>query len=186
MSEITAYREQIAGMVAMLDAQIAEVPDDKLYQRPGPSQNPVGFIYWHILRIWDLDLCLYHGRNPLKDDIWHRDDFAAQAGYNPDGIGLRGLGMGVGYSDAEVDAVRVSRPVLGSYEAALVAATNAYLDSTDEATIRAERPSLLSPGQTLTVASRIQHTIAHSYHHLGEIRFVKGTFGMTDPTYPKG
>ena len=31
MSEITAYREQIADMVTMYDAQLAETPDDKLY-----------------------------------------------------------------------------------------------------------------------------------------------------------
>lgn len=185
MSEITAYREQIAGMLTMLDAQIAETPDDRLYQRPGPSQNPIGFIYWHILRIWDLDVCLYTGKNPLKDDIWHRDDFSAKAEYTPDGLGLRGLGMGVGYSDAEVDAVRIPRAVLADYKAQLIAATDAYLDSVDDAAIRAERPSPLNPAQTLTSAARLQHTVSHSYHHLGEIRFIKGIFGFTDPTYPK-
>lgn len=185
MSEITAYREQIADMLTMLDAQIAEVPDEKLYLRPGPSQNPVGFIYWHILRIWDLDVCLCTGRNPLQDGIWQREEFAAKSGYTPDGLGLRGLGMGVGYTDAEVDGVNVSRAVLADYRASLAAATEAYLAATDEAAIRAERPSPLSPGQTLTSAKRMQHTVSHSYHHLGEIRFIKGTFGITDPTYPK-
>ena len=185
MNEITAYREQIAGMIDMLNAQIAETPEDKLYERPGPSQNPVGFIYWHILRIWDLDVCLCTGKNPLKEGIWQRDGFSAKADYNPEGLGLRGLGMGVGYSDAEVDGVRVPRAVLAEYQAQLLAATNAYLDSTDEAAVRAERPSLLNPAQTLTSAMRLQHTVAHSYHHLGEIRFIKGTFGITDPTYPK-
>ncbi len=186
MSEITAYREQIADMVTMRDAQLAETPDDKLYQRPGPSQNPPGFLFWHILRIWDLDVCLLNQTNPLQDDIWHRDDYSTKANYIPDGLGLRGLGMGVGYSDAEVDGVQVSRAILADYKAQLVAATNAFLDGTNEAAIRAERPSPLNPAQTLTSAMRLQHIIAHSYHHLGEIRFIKGTFGISDPTYPKG
>ena len=186
MSEITAYREQIADMIAMLDAQLAETPDDKLYQRPGPSQNPVGFISWHILRIWDLDICLLNQTNPLKDDIWHRDDFSAKSGYTPDGLGLRGLGMGVGYSDAEVDGVRVPRAILTDYQAALIAATNAFLDAADAAAIRTERPSPMNPAQPLTSAMRLQHIVSHSYHHLGEIRFIKGTFGISDPTYPKG
>src|SRR6478672_7326712 len=120
-------------MSAMFDAQFAETPDDKLYQRPGPSQNPTGFIFWHILRIWDLDICLLNQTNPLKDDIWHRDDYATKAGYKPDGHGLRGLGMVVGYTDAEVDGVRVSRYVLTDYKAQLVAATNAFLDAADDA-----------------------------------------------------
>lgn len=185
MSEITAYREQIADMLTMLDTQIAEVPDETLYQRPGPSQNPIGFIYWHILRIWDLDHCLCTGRNPLTDGIWQREEYSAESGYDPTGLGLRGLGMGVGYSDAEVDGVNVPRAILAEYRAKLAAATDAYLDSVDEAAIRAERPSPLGPGQTLTSAKRMQHTVSHSYHHLGEIRFVKGIFGMTDTTYPK-
>jgi hypothetical protein len=185
LNEITAYREQIDGLVTMLTAQIAEVPDDILYRRSGPPQNPVGFIYWHILRIWDLDHSLCTGTNPLTDDLWHRHDFSTRADYTPDGLGLRGLGMGVGYSDAEVDAVRIPRDVLTEYQSTLVAATNDYLDSADDATIRAERPSPLSPGATMTAAQRLQHTISHSYHHLGEIRFIKGTFGITDPTYPK-
>ena len=185
MNEITAYREQIADMVTMLTNQVAEVPDEVLYKRPGVSQNPIGFIYWHILRIWDLDHSLRTGTNPLKDDLWHREDFATKTGYTPDGLGLRGLGMGVGYSDAEVDGVRISRDLLAEYLAVLVAATNAYLDSADDESLRAERPSPLSPGSTMNSASRLQHTVSHSYHHLGEIRFIKGTFGITDPTYPK-
>ncbi len=185
MNEITAYRELIDGMVTMFDAQLAETPDDKLYQRPGPSQNPPGFIFWHILRIWDLDNCLLNNTNPLKDDIWHRDDFSTQAGYNPDGLGLRGLGMGVGYNDAEVDAMQVPREILTTYKDQLVAATNAFLDAADEESIRAERPSPINPAEKLTSAMRLQHTVTHSYHHIGEIRFIKGIFGISDPSYPK-
>ena len=185
MNELTAYREQIDSLVTMLTAQIAEVPDAILYRRTGPSQNPIGFIYWHILRIWDLDHSLRTGTNPLNDSLWHRGDFSTKADYKPDGLGLRGLGMGVGYSDAEVDGVRIPREVLTEYQATLVAATNAYLDSATDESIRAERPSPLNPSQTMTAASRLQHTVSHSYHHLGEIRFIKGTFGITDPTYPK-
>ena len=112
MNEITAYREQIDGLDTMLTAQIAEVPDAILYRRTGPSQNPIGFIYWHILRIWDLDHSLRTGTNPLTDDLWHRHDFAAKADYSPDGLGLRGLGMGIGYTDAQVDGVRIPRELL--------------------------------------------------------------------------
>lgn len=30
----------------------------------------------------------------------------------------------------------------------------------------------------------MQHTIAHSYGHLGEIRYALGALGWRDPSYP--
>ncbi len=72
--------------------------------------NPVGWNYWHALRVWDLDLnWLIKGQKP-DEDAWHRGEFTARSGYDPDGIGLRGSGIGLGYSDAEVDALASSAP----------------------------------------------------------------------------
>lgn len=184
MREAEIYREQIAAMAAFLEAQVAEVPDDIFYHRPGPKLNPAGFLHWHILRIWDLDLSLVR-QTPLAEDVWHRGNFAARADYNPDGLGLRGLGMGVGYTDEEVDGVRVPREVLRDYQQQLLAETTDYLAAADDAAIRAERPSPLGAGQQLTSAARLQHIVAHSHMHIGEIRFGKGMHGITDPTYPK-
>jgi hypothetical protein len=182
--EADVYREQIEGLSTLLEAQVAEIPDDLLYMRPGPSRNNAGFLYWHILRIWDLDLSFCKG-TPLAEDAWHRGEYAAESGYNPDGLGLRGLGMGVGYTDAEVDAVAIGRRFLGDYQRQLLAETTAYLADADDAALRTPRPSPSNPNQQVTSAERLQHLIAHSYNHVGELRYVKGTLGFPDPSYPR-
>lgn len=182
--EAEVYREQIDAMSTMLIAQIAEVPDDLLYTRPGPSRNNIGFIYWHLLRIWDLDLSFCKG-TPLAEDVWHRGEYAAESGYNPDGLGLRGLGMGVGYTDAEVDAVAVPRAILSDYHQHLLAEMTAYLAGADDEALRTPHPSPADPTQQIRSTDRLQHTIAHSYNHVGELRFVKGALGFPDPSYPR-
>lgn len=184
MREAEIYREQIAGMATLVAEQVAEVPADLLYTRPGPGRNNVGFLYWHLLRVWDLDLSFCSGIS-FAEDVWHRGDYAGKSGYNPDGLGLRGLGMGVGYSDAEVDAVAIPADILDAYRRDLLDATTAYLAATDDAAIREARPWPANPSQQVRPADRLQHLIAHSYNHIGELRYVKGTLGFPDPSYPK-
>ncbi len=184
MREAEIYREQIADLSAALAIQTTEIADDLLYTRPGAKLNPVGFLYWHLLRVWDFDLALSAGTSPTED-IWHRGDYAERSGYQPDGLGLRGTGMGVGYTDAQVDAVRVPTDILIAYHQQLLAETTALLATADDATLRASRPSPANPGQQITGTARLQHTVSHSHGHLGEIRFIKGMLGFPDPSYPR-
>lgn len=183
MNEGQIYQEQIDTLSAQLKAEFDGLDADLLYKRPGPSVNTAGFLYWHILRIWDLDLNhIIRGQSP-DEDAWHRGDYSTKSGYNPDGNGLERLpGMGLGYSDAEVDAVSVPLDVLNEYHDQLSAETSAYLGASN-GQLRDEinRP----PRPPLTAAQRIQHLIGHSYGHLGDIRFAKGLLGHTDATYPK-
>lgn len=184
MGESEIYREQITDLSALLAIQVAEIPDELAYKRPGERLNPAGFIHWHILRVWDFDLCFCKGL-ALAEDAWHRGDYAGRSGYNPDGLGLRGTGMGVGYTDAQVDAVRIAPDVLTAYHQQLLAETVEFLARADDATLRTPRPSPVNPEQQITPATRLQHAVSHSYMHLGEIRFIKGMLGFPDPSYPK-
>jgi hypothetical protein len=146
--------------------------------------NTPGFLYWHILRIWDLDLNHMAKQQSPDQDLWHRGDYSGKSGYNPDGIGMQRLpGMGLGYSDAEVDAVSaVPLDILHDYHDALVNETREYLSASSDDDLRAE---INLPGRApLTGAQRMQHLIGHSYGHLGDIRFAKGLLGHTDTTYP--
>lgn len=185
MTEAAVYLAQIKAMSAFLTNQVSEVPDKMLYRRPGPSLNPVVWNYWHLLRVWDLDLnWLIKGQQPTQD-LWHRGGFAAESGYDPAGLGTRGMGIGTGYTDAQVDALRVPRDVLASYQAALLAETEEYLSSADEAELHREVPLPADPSQQTTPAVRLQHTISHSYGHIGELRYTKGMLGFPDRTYPR-
>jgi hypothetical protein len=164
--------------------RVKEVPAEKLHERPGAGLNPVGWNYWHALRVWDLDInWQIAGQNPT-DDAWHRGDLTAKSGYNPDGIGMRGTGIGLGYTDAEVDALDViSFDIMREYHEMLLAETMTFLDSAGDEEMRRSIPA---PGERpdTTVAARLQHIVTHTWGHIGELSYAKGMLGMTDGTYP--
>jgi hypothetical protein len=179
-----AYLAQIRRMSDFLLRQVGDVPEELLYRRPGPSLNPIGWIYWHLLRIWDLDLnWIIRGQDPAQD-AWNRGGFSARSGYDPTGKGFRIQGTGFGYTDTEVDEVRIARPILDDYLRQLLTETSLYLNDADEAELHRSFDSPIPPGETTTPAERIQHTIGQCWNHIGEIRYIKGMFGYFDGSYP--
>jgi hypothetical protein len=176
-----AYLEQIDALSDMLEKQVAELDDELLSKRPGPALNPPGFIYWHILRIWDLDLnILIKGRKP-SEDAWHLGGYGEEMGYNPDGKGGRGSGLGFGYTDAEVDEIPYRMEPLRRYHAQLLDETRAYLESAGSAELQREIKFRDDPS---TPSLRLQHVVAHSWNHVGELRMTKSMLGFHDPTTP--
>lgn len=181
MSAAAIYLQQIESMSDFLDKLLADVDDEQFSHRPGPERNPIGFFYFHLLRVWDLDLnILCRGQAPHAD-AWHRGGYSEALGYVPDGKGGSGSGLGFGYTDQEVDEVPYRKDVLQRYHQQLVEETRAWLSSATDADL--ERPITLRD-QPTTPGARLQHTAAHSWNHIGEIRLTKTLLGMSDPTTP--
>ncbi len=183
MREAQFYMEELGFLSDFLQGHLREVPDELFYKRPFPKMNPIGFIYYHLLRMWDYDQTIAR-RMELKDDLWHRENWAEKAHYQPAGLGIHGLGVGIGYTDAEVDALQIPRQVLTDYHNAILAETRTFMDTAESADIRESRPHPITEGLMITAAERLQHTVLHSAMHVGEIRYIKGIFGYPDSTYP--
>jgi hypothetical protein len=175
------YLQQIETMSEFLDTVLSEIDDERFSLRPAPERNPVGFVYFHLLRVWDLDLNILCKGQPAESDAWHRGGYSDAMGYSPDGKGGRGAGNGFGYSDQEVDEVPYRKDVLGRYHHQLLDETRAYLQSATDAEL--ERTIMLRD-QPTTTGARMQHTAAHSWNHIGEIRMTRTMLGFPDPTTP--
>jgi hypothetical protein len=183
MTSIAAgYQEQIAQLADMLGKQLADLSDTQLATRPIATLNPPGFIAWHLMRVWDFDLNQLIRGQARDADAWHRGGFQEQMGYEPIGNGPGGSGIGFGFSDVEVDAVPYRLDVLRGYLAQLLRETDAYLAGASDAdlALTLER----APLGEFTPGSRIQHTIAHSWNHTGELRMTKSMLGFPDPSGP--
>lgn len=181
MAQRDAYIEQVTSLSDMLNNQVSALDDTLLRTRPGQYLNPPGFIYFHILRVWDADINVLVNGQKHSDDAWHRGDYAGAMGYNPDGKGGRGMGIGFGYTDAEVDEVPYQLEPLKRYHQQLLAETLSYLnDANDEELAR----GITALGQPSTTGARVQHAIAHSWNHTGELRMTKSMLGFHDPTTP--
>lgn len=184
MNESSIYLTQFRDFSGLLLRQIDRVPDHLFNKRPGPHLNPVGWNYFHILRIWDLDLNWLCRGQERDEDAWHRGGFTEMSGYNPMGKGGHGLGVGYGYTDEEVDEVTVSAGILKKYHELLMADTEAYLSNANADELQRQAPTVLNPDQTKATREQIQHTILHSNGHIGEIRYAMGMLGIHDLSYP--
>ena len=175
MSELQSYRTMIQFATNDLEEAISTVGNGQFGTRPNPNANPVNFVYFHVLRHWDRDINVrIQGQDPSQD-AWHRGGFSELTGYNPDGKGDPNLGTGYGYSQAEVNEVTADKSALTRYQQMLREETDALLTSQDEESLRVERAS--PSGGTLTTAGRLQHLIAHTYVHVGDIEYIKGLVG---------
>ncbi len=158
--EARIYIEQIDTMSATLSDASAGLPrGDLLHALPGPGLNSIGWNYWHLLRIWDYDLnWSIRGSHP-HDDLWHRQRFTARSGYNPDGKGTDGNGLGSRYRDFEVDELNIPFNVLNEYHDALLAETRVYLDEAGERRVTPHRRPAVRPEQS--TGSRQPHPPHH-------------------------
>ena len=180
MNAQDAYISQIRMMTNEINAMFDDVPEDLLHKRPGPGLNPIGWNFWHLLRIWDSWLNIRIGGKDGSEDTWHRGNFAEKAGYNPDGKGANGAGNGMGYTDAEVDEVQIPLSVIQEYQRQLQEETEAFLRQADDAELNRTIESHL--GETpLHIA--IEQSIRNGWMHYGEMRYAKGMLGRPDPTY---
>jgi hypothetical protein len=183
MNEIEIYRTMIGQADSLLTNTVEGIDEANFGTRPGAHMNPASFIYFHVLRHWDRDVNVLSRSQAPDSDLWHRAGIGDSLGYHPLGTGLRGLGTGIGYSDAEVDAVPADRAGLARYQQLLREETLAYLDELDESEIHDEMTSEYLPGVTYDVAARLQHLVVHTAHHTGDISYVKGALGQPDATY---
>lgn len=184
MSESQSYREQISLMSQALESAASDLSDAQLATRPQPSLNPPGFIIWHALRVWDVDLNVRILGNSLDADGWQSGGFTDELGYDPRGHGGNLFGNGFGFTDAEVEEIPYRREALMRYHAQLLEKTEGYLAELDDADLRARIPFEGAPGVAYTGADRLQHTISHSWNHIGELRVIKSLLGFVDPTKP--
>ncbi|CAN5739799.1 hypothetical protein BH23CHL2_BH23CHL2_30040 [soil metagenome] len=183
MNEIEVYRAMIGQAADLLTRTVNEIDEANFGKRPGEHLNPASFIYFHVLRHWDRDVnVLSRGQAPVAD-LWHREGIGDAMHYHPEGLGMRGLGTGIGYTDAQVDAVPADRATLARYQQLLHDETMAYLDELDESEIHNEMTSEYLPGVSYDIAARLQHLVVHTAHHTGDISYVKGALGQPDATY---
>lgn len=184
MSEASIYLTQIKELSETLEQVIAEVPPAQFNERPGPHLNPVGWNCFHLLRVWEVDVNMICRGQSLHGDAWHRGGFTEKSGYDPVGKGALGLGDGYGYSDDDVDEIQIDPAVLSEYQQLLWEETSAYLSDASDDEMHRQAPTVLDPYRTKSVAEQLRHVIAHSYEHVGEMRYAMGMLGWSDPSYP--
>ena len=126
MNTIAYLTVQAQVIPAAVRRRVDDLSGEQFTWRPVPRANHVGFIAWHCLRACDMQLSRVRGVT-AADEVWQTAGFHQRTGYDPRGLGTRGLGIGTGFTLAMVDAVPVTRELVASYADALAAAYVAQL-----------------------------------------------------------
>ena len=150
------------------------IPSDAFERRPGPGLNPAGFIYFHVLRCWDLDVNVLCRGQERDGDAWHRGGFSEALDYEPLGCGMGGSGVGFGYTDDEVDATPMDLDALMGYHQMLEDETYAYFNRVSMEELNAERTSENSRENPFKPERWLRHMISHTNMHIGDIQYVAG------------
>lgn len=146
-----------------LSARIALITPEDLAWQPHPDSNSAGVTIWHLTRWLDYAATrAYTGRGAAAD-LWHTGGFREITGYEPDGIGFRGLGVLTGYTPAEMRAVPfMSGELLDDY---LRRSTDLLITTLGELAPRLN----VVDGDRPTIYQAVGSTLQGSFGHVGEI-----------------
>ncbi len=183
MNTIAYLKMQAEALPAAVHRRVDDLTDDQVVWRLTPRSNHVGFIAWHCLRACDMQLGRVRGVT-ADDEVWQTGGFRDRTGYDPRGLGTRGLGIGTGYSLAMVNAVPVTKDLMTAYADAVSQAYLAHLGTMQDADLDA--PLDVPAGAPSTQAfNAFEVALRQFYQHMGECDFLRGLIGIPDPTMPR-
>jgi hypothetical protein len=171
MRDVELLADLIEKLVRDVRAEIAELSLEELGWQPDPEANNIGVTVWHFSRWLDMLAVQALANRPAAEELWQTCGWAARTGYDPRGIGYRGLGLLTGYSQAEVAAVPhlVAGQLLEYLEQASRALREQLLALPSEA-LYLPTPGL---GGKRTVYDLSTSVLMGCFGHVGEIEALK-------------
>ena len=172
MNDIEMLVDWIQDLASNVCAEVAPLSAEDLAWQPDAEANNIGVTVWHMARWLDVITVQVLSNKPADEELWHTRGWMKKTGYDPRGIGYKGLGVVMGYTQAEVKAI----PVLSADELL------AYFDQTCAALydqLRALPPDALhqlpSPqsSQQRTAYQSLKPILQGCFGHVGEIEALK-------------
>jgi hypothetical protein len=159
---------QVLKMQAeIIGRQLAEMVDglshEQIFLMPERPQNSLGFLAWHFLRVWDqFDSLILE-----QEDLYISGGWREKFGFDVNGLGIDGSGVGTGFTREEVALVRPQAETLLAYYAAVAERAFNYLENAADAELVREMvvPWWPNPAPVVQV---LVHNIEHCLIHIGE------------------
>jgi DinB superfamily len=121
------YADLIASLVEGTRGEVEKLSPQELAWQPDAEGNSIGVTVWHVARWLDVVARVFQEK-PAEDELWLTQGWAKRTGYNPRGVGYRGLGALTGYTQQEVAAIpTLSAEELLAYLDQASGALRAYL-----------------------------------------------------------
>lgn len=183
MNAIAYLTMQAQAMPAAVRRRVDDLSNEQFIWRRTPRSNHVGFITWHCLRACDMQLGRVRGVT-ADNEVWQTEGFRERTGYDPRGLGTRGMGIGTGFTLAMVDEVPVTKDLVTGYADAVTQAYLAQLATMQDTDLDAPLPTPAG-GAPQQVVNAIEVALRQFYQHMGECDYLRGLIGIPDPTMPQ-
>ncbi len=166
MNAIQYIMISVSGLHQALINDVKILSPEQLKWKPVPGANPVGFLFWHAVRIEDNFINKWQN----KTSNWEAEQWYQK-------MAMDAAALGTGFHDSEVAKIAaLPLSLMLDYADSVYHNTMTYLQ-----TLEPEQLDLAPNPQrpTWTFANMISNfIIAHGWWHLGEIRYIKGMQGM--------
>lgn len=170
MQDVELYADLLGALSKWAHLEVEGLETAELAWQPDMEGNNIAVTVWHFCRWLDVTARLMLEKSP-GEEIWLTRGWAERTSYNPQGKGLRGLGVVTGYTLQEVAEI----PLLSAQELLM------YLDQVCETLtffLRAlpsseplQQP--VSENNPLTKQQLLQQVFMGSCGHMGEIEALK-------------
>ena len=151
--------EGVPGVVDGLDA-------DQLAHRPTPDANPIGWLVWHLARVYDDHVAGVSGLPQVYVEGGYAERF---------GLPFDDGDIGYGHNSEQVAAVRADAGLLAEYAAAVHARMAPWIGGLDDADLDRVVDERWDPPVTLGV--RLVSVLGDATQHLGQAAYVRGLLG---------
>ena len=98
------YADLIATLAEGTRGEVEKLSPQELAWQPDAEGNSIGVTVWHVSRWLDVVTRVFQEK-PAEAELWLTQGWAERTGYDPRGIGYRGLGALTGYTQQEVAAI---------------------------------------------------------------------------------
>jgi uncharacterized damage-inducible protein DinB len=183
VSIMNYYRDTNADVLKTVSA----LSDGQIVWQPHPACHSIAFILWHLARWEDHMQATVPGmteelsrRLPPSQQIWERDQLAAQWGFNEMQLGELELGTGFDI-DAAGEPPWPKKELLLEYAKQTFAAVEHAISFIDEEQFEEIERSEFdneymneTMTQSVTVGNAVMEHLIHSVHHLGEAYYLIG------------
>ena len=176
MNDIEVLLDWLQDLAKNMREEIESLSVEDLAWQPDAEANTIGVTVWHMARWLDVLAVQTLQREAPEQEQWHTRGWTKKTGYDPRGIGYRGLGVVTGYTLEEVKVI----PRLTAENLL------AYFEQTSEAL--SEQLRLLPPGtlhqpptptSRRTVYESIKPILQGCFGHVGEIEALKAMRART-------
>lgn len=172
MNDIEMLVDWIQDLSNSVRYEVGSLSAEDLAWQPDAEANNIGVTVWHMARWLDVITVQVLSNSPADEELWHTRGWMKKTGYDPQGIGYKGLGVVMGYTQAEVRAIpALSAEELLTYFDQTCAALCDHLHAMPPDALHQQPPPQSS--QQRTAYQSLKPILQGCFGHVGEIEALK-------------